>query len=69
MLQSKDNSLAKHVKQNGKGTIDRKIAAQERLDRLSERLAKEGYHEAAELMLDERHLALQRCLNSFKKVK
>ena len=69
MLQSKDNSLAKHVKQDGKGTIDRKIAAQERLDRLSERLAKEGYHEAAELMLDERHLALQRCLNSFKKVK
>ena len=69
MLQSKDNSLAKHVKQDGKGTIDRKIAARERLDRLSERLAKEGYHEAAELMLDERHLALQRCLNSFKKVK
>lgn len=69
MLQSKDNSLAKHVKQDGKGTIDRKIAAQERLDRLSERLAKEGYHKAAELMLDERHLALQRCLNSFKKVK
>ena len=41
----------------------------ERLERLSERLAEEGFHEAAEIMLDERHLALQRCLANFTKVK
>ena len=38
-----------------------------RLERLSERLAEEGHLEAPEIMLDERHLGLQRVLSMWRK--
>ena len=38
-----------------------------RLERLSERLAEEGHLEAPEIMLDERHLGLQRVLSMWSK--
>ena len=38
-----------------------------RLERLSERLAEEGHLEAPEIMLDERHLGLQRVLGMWRK--
>ena len=40
-----------------------------RLERLGDKLAKEGFHDAAEVMLDDRHLALMRCLSNFNRVK
>ena len=50
-------------------TFERKVAIQSRLERLSARLAEEGLHEAAELMLGENHLALGRCLLRWNQVK
>ena len=65
LLQQKDNSLAKHVKyEDGRSTQvgERKEAAIMRLERLGQRMADAGYLESEEIMLDERHLALSRCL-------
>ena len=45
-----------------KTTLERNVAISSRLERMSARLAEEGHHEAAELMLSENHLALSRCL-------
>ena len=71
LLQQKDTSLAKLNKYDNisGGMNERKVAVQDRLERLSEKLADEGSHEAAELMLDERHIALKRCFNQYNKLK
>ena len=70
LLQQKDNSISKLDSYAAESeTFDRKVAMQERLERLSERLASEGHHEAAELMLGEKHIALGRCLARWEGIK